>query len=160
VATLRPDVVVVNADPLVHQVLRTVAAPQADARVSSVLILADPRKPVILPPWKSGRVPSFLVKDVSPKMLAETIRRVADGEWVIDPRIAVAALMGNECLLTTRELEILALAAEGASVSEIADQLYLALGTVRNYLSKIIGKIGARNRIDAIRIAREAGWLL
>ena len=70
-----------------------------------------------------------------------------------------AALTGSENLPTTRELDVLRLAADGSSVGEIAHRLYLSVGTVRNYLSKVIGRTGARNRIDAIRIAREAGWL-
>nr|WP_240942736.1 helix-turn-helix transcriptional regulator [Planosporangium thailandense] len=68
-------------------------------------------------------------------------------------------MRGTQCSLTTRELEVLGLAAEGASVAEIALRLLLAPGTVRNHLSKAIAKTGARNRIDAIRIAQEAGWL-
>jgi two-component system, NarL family, response regulator DesR len=124
-----------------------------------VLILTDPRKPVVFPAWRRAGAPSFLVKDVSSGVLAETVRRVAGGERVIDPQTAVAALMSADCPLTPRELEIAGLAADGASVGEIADKLFLAPGTVRNHLSKIITKMGARNRIDAIRMAHEAGWL-
>jgi two-component system response regulator DesR len=86
---------------------------------------------------------------------------MAEGHRVVDPQIAVAAVMGAGAdNLTNRELEVLELAAEGAPVSEIARTLYLSLGTVRNYLSAATAKTGARNRVDAIRIARQAGWLL
>jgi two-component system response regulator DesR len=125
-----------------------------------VLVLADPRKSFTLPPGMPTRSLSFLLKDAPPAMLAETIRRVAGGERVIAPQVAVAALVGAEHRLTSRELEVLELAAEGASVSEIADRLFLSHGTVRNYLSAATVKTGARNRIDAIRIARKAGWLM
>ena len=76
----------------------------------------------------------------------------------MQPRLELAVLTGNR-LASTRELEVLGLAAEGSSVAEIANRLYLARGTVRNYLSAVITKTGARNRIDAIRIARRDGWL-
>jgi DNA-binding NarL/FixJ family response regulator len=102
---------------------------------------------------------SFLVKDAQPELLADAIRRVTEGERLLDPQIAVSALVGAENALTRREVEVLEFAAGGASAPEIADQLHLAVGTVRNHLSAVIAKTGARNRIDAIRIAREAGWL-
>jgi two-component system response regulator DesR len=70
-----------------------------------------------------------------------------------------AASLNADRALTTRELEVLGLAAEGDSVKDIADRLYLSGGTVRNYLSAIISKTGARNRLDAIRIVRKDGWL-
>jgi two-component system response regulator DesR len=101
---------------------------------------------------------SFLVKDAPVSLLAEAIRRVARGERVIHPRLEAASL-GTEKKVSTRELEVLGLAAEGESVAEIASRLYLSLGTVRNHLSSVITKTGARNRIDAIRIARKDGWL-
>ena len=78
---------------------------------------------------------------------------------MIDPALAVAAINATGSPLTPRELTVMDLAADGASPSEIAQQLFLTRGTVCNYLSRIIGKLGARTRIDAIRIAREAGWI-
>lgn len=159
-ATLRPDVVIFNTDLAIGQLLSLAADMHASAKECAVLVLVDQRRPITFPPGRRTGVPSFLVKDVSPDVLVDTVRRVAAGDRVIDERIAIAALVGTETVLTNRELEVLGLAAEGASVEEIAARLYLSLGTVRNYLSKIIMKTGARNRIDAIRIAREAGWLV
>jgi two-component system, NarL family, response regulator DesR len=157
---LRTHVVVINTDLMVSRLFPTVCELQAKARRCSVLILADPRKPFMLPWGNHTRTLSILVKDASPGLLSDTIRRMADGERVIDPQVAVSALVGAENVLSSRELEVLEIAAEGAPVSEIAHRLRLALGTVRNHLSSAIAKTGARNRIDAIRIAREAGWLL
>jgi two-component system, NarL family, response regulator DesR len=154
-AALQPDVVIIDSD----HALPIVAELGATVRGCAVLILVDPRKPVVFPPGGYAWTPSFLVKDVSPDVLVETVRRLVAGERIIDERIAIAALTGGETALTNRELEVLRLAADGATVGEIAGRLYLSLGTVRNYISKVIGKTGARNRIDAIRIAREAGWL-
>ena len=86
------------------------------------------------------------------------MRRLAAGERVVSPMLQAASL-NTDRSLSTRELEVLGLAAEGESVKEIADRLYLSGGTVRNYLSAVISKTGARNRLDAIRIARKDGWL-
>jgi two-component system response regulator DesR len=157
---LRPDVLVINADLTTSLVLPAVAELRAEPSRLAVLILTDLRNPVVLPLAAHDRMLSFLAKDAPPALLADTVRQVADGHRVIDPRIAVASLVETANPLTTRELEVLGLAAQGTPVPEIADQMYLALGTVRNYLSAVIAKTGARNRIDAIRIAREAGWLM
>ena len=156
---LLPHVLVINADVTASQLFSTIA--ELNVKVGcSVLVLTDPRKSFTLPPGIPTRSLSFLVKDSPPEMLAETIRRVAVGERVIAPEVAVSALVAAENRLTSRELEVLELAAQGASVSEIAERLYLSHGTVRNYLSAATVKTGGRNRIDAIRIARESGWLL
>jgi two-component system response regulator DesR len=84
---------------------------------------------------------------------------VHGGERVIDPDLAVAALSATDNPLTTRELDVLKVAAEGATVGEIAERLFLSGGTVRNYLSRISAKLGAKTRIEAISLARRAGWL-
>jgi two-component system response regulator DesR len=160
-AELQPDVVLINTNLTASQVLPMVGELQAaEVEPSSVLILADPNNPVILPLGRRSRRPSFLIKDIPPSALVETIRRVASGDHVIDPRVALPTLIGAESVLTARELEVLSIAMEGASVREIADRLHLSVGTVRNYVSRAIAKTGARNRIDAIRIARDAGWLM
>jgi two-component system response regulator DesR len=77
---------------------------------------------------------------------------------VVDSQLALAAWEGDECPLTPRELEVLRLAADGADALEIANKLFLSTGTVRNYLTTVIAKLGARNRIDAVRIVKSAGW--
>jgi two-component system response regulator DesR len=92
-------------------------------------------------------------------VLIEAIRRVARGERVVDPKLASAAREADNGGLTRRELEVLRHAAAGESVREIAARLSLSSGTVRNYLSRIMDKLGARNRIDAIRIVRDSGLL-
>ncbi|MGV9601708.1 response regulator transcription factor [Streptosporangium sandarakinum] len=101
----------------------------------------------------------FMSLDVRPEQLADGVRRVAAGRRAIDSELAVAALESAENPLTRRELDVLRLAALGARSNEIADQLFLSVGTVRNHLSRIISKTQARNRLDAVRIARDAGWL-
>ena len=101
----------------------------------------------------------FVVKDAPAEQLADAIRRVAAGERVVDPALAAATLASGASPLTTRERDVLAAARPGASVSEIAHKLFLSEGTVRNYLSAAIAKTGTRNRVEAVRVADEQGWL-
>ncbi|MFJ5883907.1 response regulator [Kitasatospora cineracea] len=102
---------------------------------------------------------AFLVKDAPAAELADAIRRVLRGEKVIDPTLAAAALSEGANPLTGRERDVLAAAADGAVNADIAARLHLSEGTVRNYLSMAIQKTAARNRAEAVRVAREKGWL-
>ncbi|MFB7405749.1 helix-turn-helix transcriptional regulator [Streptomyces sp. NPDC056202] len=86
------------------------------------------------------------------------MHRLAKGERYIDDTLALGFLQAAEMPLTRRELSVLSLAADGAPVAEIAATLFLTKGTVRNYMASVIRKVGARNRVDAIRIAQGAGW--
>jgi two-component system, NarL family, response regulator DesR len=101
----------------------------------------------------------FLLKDAPAEQLADAIREVHAGRRVIDPGLAAAAIADGVNPLTERERDVLAATAAHATAAEIAAHLYLAEGTVRNYLSAAIRKLGARNRADAHRIAHEKGWL-
>ena len=101
----------------------------------------------------------FLVKDGPVEELAAAIRRVLAGERVIDPSLATAALSAGPNPLTDREREVLAAAADGSMIADIARRLHLSESTVRNYLSAAIGKTNARNRIEAVQAARSNGWL-
>ncbi len=107
---------------------------------------------------ESGAV-GFLLKDAPATELAVAIRRVMAGERVVDPDLALAALSEGDNPLTSREREVLSASIGGASAANIAETLYLSEGTVRNHLSIAIQKLGARNRIEAARLAEEKGWL-
>ncbi|MFJ7490342.1 response regulator [Streptomyces sp. NPDC097727] len=102
---------------------------------------------------------AFLVKDAPASQLASAVRKVLAGERVIDPTLAAAALADGASPLTDRERDVLRTAADGSTNAEIAAALHLSQGTVRNYLSMAIQKMAARNRAEAVRIAREKGWL-
>lgn len=102
---------------------------------------------------------AFLVKDAPAAQLADAVRRVLAGERVIDPTLAAAALAEGANPLTDREREVLREAEFGATNAELAARLNLSQGTVRNYLSTAIQKLAARNRAEAVRVAREKGWL-
>jgi two-component system, NarL family, response regulator DesR len=104
-------------------------------------------------------VRGFIPKDASVDELATAIRKVHSGGRYLDAEMAASAMMAGESPLTERERGALALAAQGAPVGEIAASLHLTEGTVRNYLSSAITKMGATNRINAIRAAQEKGWL-
>jgi two-component system response regulator DesR len=101
----------------------------------------------------------FLLKDAPTERLAESIRRVAQGERVIDASLALAAMSATATPLTDREAAVLGLVGSGATTGEIAAELHLSTATVRNYISSVITKTGARNRTDAVRIAVESGWI-
>ena len=101
----------------------------------------------------------FVVKDTPARQLADAVRRVHYGLRVVDPNLAADSLAVGESPLTARETELLRAARDGGSVSDIAGAVFLSEGTVRNHLSAAIGKTGARNRGDAVRIAEENGWL-
>jgi two-component system response regulator DesR len=101
----------------------------------------------------------FLLKDAPASELATAIRRVMDGQRVVDPGLAAAALSEGENPLTEREREVLSASANGATIDDIATKLYLSEGTVRNYLSTAIKKLGVRNRVEAAHLAEQKGWL-
>ena len=101
----------------------------------------------------------FLLKDAPATELATAIRRVVNGERMVDPGLAASALSEGGNPLTERERDVLAASADGATIGDIASDLYLSEGTVRNYLSTAIKKLGTRNRVEAARLAEKKGWL-
>src|SRR3974390_725185 len=101
----------------------------------------------------------YLLKDMPAEQLADAVRRVHSGLRVIDPQLAAEAWTEEPDPLTERERQVLRLAGEGMASSDIATELKLSEGTVRNYLSEAISKLGAANRVEAARIARSKGWL-
>ena len=107
---------------------------------------------------ESGAV-GFLLKDAPASELAEAIRGAMKGERVVDPALAAAALSEGDNPLTEREREVLAASEGGATIEDIVATLYLSEGTVRNYLSTAIKKLGARNRVEAARLVEKKGWL-
>ncbi|MGW1055580.1 response regulator transcription factor [Streptomyces sp. NPDC001118] len=156
----KPQVAIIDID--LPGVDGLTAAVQLHERMPGcrILILTSMGRPGTLLRAISAQVNGYLLKDAPPSELASAVRRVVAGQRVVDPQLAVAAWGGQESPLTDRETEVLRLAAKGAEPSEIAAQLHLSTGTVRNYLTNIITKLNARNRVDAVLIAQESGWLL
>jgi len=158
--TVRPDVMVIDIGPLADS--DELAATQAVNEIlpdCAILVLADTAIPGAMREVLGPHVRGLFGKESGPRALAQCIRRVAKGERVIDPALAVAALCAPANPLTSREREVLRVAVSGVPSVEIAARLHLSVGTVRNYLSVIIRKTGGRNRMEAIRLAEEAGWL-
>lgn len=124
-----------------------------------IVILTTFGRPGYLRGAMEAGASAFLVKDAPAAQLAAAVRKVLAGERVIDPTLAAAALAEGANPLTDREREVLRAAESGATNAELAGRLHLSPGTVRNYLSTAIQKLGARNRAEATRVARDKGWL-
>lgn len=124
-----------------------------------LLVLADAERPGPLRRAHEARALGYIDRNAPPNRLLDGIRSVAKKERFIDDSLGYGFLQAARMPLTARELSVLSLAAEGASVAEIAHSLHLSNGTIRNYMAAITRKTGARNRVDAIRISRGKGWL-
>jgi two-component system response regulator DesR len=124
-----------------------------------VVILTTFGRPGYLRRAMESGAAGFLLKDAPASELAKVIHRVMKGERVVDPALAAAALSEGDNPLTGREREVLVASEGGATIEGIAARLYLSEGTVRNYLSAAIKKLGARNRVEAARLAERKGWL-
>jgi two-component system, NarL family, response regulator DesR len=154
-----PDVALLDIEMPGGDGLSAAAALKASLPSCRVLILTTfGRAGYLRRAMESGAV-GFLLKDAPSSELAMAIRRVMAGERVVDPGLAVAALSEGGSPLTEREREVLLGSANGATIEEVASKLYLSEGTVRNYLSTAIKKLGARNRVEAARLADRKGWL-
>ena len=157
--THEPDVVIISfegADSDAIDVAKKVAS--LPGRRSMLLTTAFTRS-LVREAFAAG-IRGIVERSASPCQFVEAIGRVYRGERVFDTERTVAALVnGGDCPLTMRELSVLEHVARGDTVVEIAARLHLSRGTVRNYLSSVVTKLKARNRIDALRIARESHWL-
>lgn len=123
-----------------------------------VIIVTTFARPGFLRRALDAGVAGYLLKDAPADRLVEAVRQVSRGGRAVDPELAIEAWSEADPL-NDRERQVLRLAGEGRSAGEIATQLHLSPGTVRNYLSEAIGKLGVGNRIEAARLARQKGWL-
>lgn len=155
----RPDVALLDIELPVRSGLDAAAELREQVPDCRVLILTTFGRPGYLRRAMEAGAVGFLVKDGPVEELAVAIRRVLTGETVIDPALAAAALSAGPSPLTARECDVLRSSADGATVADIAAALHLSESTVRNYLSSAIGKTGTRNRTEALRVARQQGWL-
>ncbi|MEU0885273.1 response regulator transcription factor [Lentzea sp. NPDC005914] len=155
----RPDVALLDIDMPGLDGLAAAAVLTAQVPGCRVVILTTfGRTGYLRRAMEAGAV-GFVVKDAPADALADAVRRVMAGERVVDPALAAATLAAGESPLTARERDVLIAARSSATVAEIAARLYLAEGTVRNYLSGATTKTGTRNRTEALRVADERGWL-
>ena len=153
-----PDVVLTDIEMPEMTGLELAAALKTSGSPARVIILTTFARPGFLRRALDADAAGYLLKDAPSEQLADAIRRVAGGGRAVDPALAASAWT-DEDPLTDRERQVLRMAAEGASGSDIAGALHLSEGTIRNYLSDAQAKLGARNRIEAARLARSKGWL-
>ena len=154
----RPDLLVTDIEMPGLTGLELAQRVQRHALACKVVIVTTFARPGFLRRALEAGVGGYLLKDAPAEQLADALRTVHRGGRAIDPQLAMQAWSDADPL-NDRERQVLRLAGEGRSASEIAEQLNLSHGTVRNYLSEAIGKLGVGNRIEAHRLARQKGWL-
>ncbi|WP_410672065.1 DNA-binding response regulator [Amycolatopsis sp. cmx-4-68] len=157
--SVRPDVAVIDIDLPGKDGLTAAVEIHENLPACHTLILTSLGRPGTVRRALDAKVSGFLLKDAPSEKLANAVRSVAVGRRFIDSELALAAWETDDCPLTPREIEILSLAAGGRNVADIAAELFLSPGTVRNYLAAVVTKLNASNRVHAIRIATEAEWL-
>ena len=155
---LKPDVLVTDIEMPGLTGLELAQRVQRHELPTKVVIVTTFARAGFLRRALDAGVCGYLLKDAPAEELAEALRKVHRGGRAIDPQLALEA-WSEQDPLTDRERRVLRLAGEGLSANEIAAQLHLSHGTVRNYLSDAIGKLGVGNRIEAYRLARQKGWL-
>lgn len=158
VQRLQPDVLVTDIEMPGLTGLELAQRIARHGMVTRVVVLTTFARPGFLRRALDAGARGYLLKDAPAEGLADAIRQVHRGGRVIDPQLAVDA-WGEPDPLNERERQVLRLAGEGLSAGDIATRLHLSAGTVRNYLSEAIGKLGVGNRIEAYRLARQKGWL-
>ncbi|NES29222.1 response regulator [Micromonospora terminaliae] len=156
----RPDVALLDVEMPGLDGVAAAAALRTALPGCRVLVVTTFGRPGYLRRAMEAGANGFVVKDTPARQLADAVRRVHAGLRVVDPSLAAETLATGPSPLTERETEVLRTARGGGTVAELAATLHLSEGTVRNHLSAAIGKTGARNRADAVRVAEENGWLL
>jgi two-component system response regulator DesR len=156
---VQPDVTVINIDLLAGGPAGITAQLTAVSPRGGTVVLADPDDRQALRAAWGAEVRGLIGKDTRPGHLADSIRRVAQGERVVDPALVAAAMHARPDPFTRRERDVLRVMALGLPSAEIARQLGIAKGTVDQYVSTILRKTGTRNRLEAVHAAQESGWL-
>jgi two-component system response regulator DesR len=154
-----PDIAIIDIDLPGLDGLSAAAQLHEQLPACRTLILTNLGKAGTLRRALAAGVTGYILKDAPPEELAVAIRNVAAGRRVIDPQLAVAVWDTGRNPLSEREHQVLRLTAGGADPGEIASTLHLSAGTVRNYLTTIVTKLNARNRVDAVKTAYDVGWL-
>ncbi|MDO0917176.1 response regulator transcription factor [Streptomyces sp. DT2A-34] len=154
----RPDIAVLDLEMPPTDGLRAAEEIRAELPTRIVMVTRHAR-PAVLRRALAAGVRGFVPKTTPAARLAEIIRDIADGRRYVDPDIAASALTEDDCPLTDRELQVLRAARTGASIAEIATAVHLAPGTVRNYLSAAMSKLGTPTRHAAAHRAWEQGWI-
>ncbi|MFC7877950.1 response regulator [Isoptericola sp. NPDC057391] len=155
----RPDVAVLDLQMPGFDGIEVAERVRSAVPGCGVVVVTSHGRPGHLKKALAVGVRGFLPKSASAVVLAAAVRQVADGGRYVDPELAADAISAGDSPLTAREADVLELAADGAPVEEIAERAALAPGTVRNYLSSAVAKLGVANRHEAARLARAQGWV-
>ena len=158
VQALQPDILVTDIEMPRLTGIELAAKVTAQVPHTRIVIVTTFARPGYLRRTMAAGAVGYLLKDAPAEQLAQALRRVHAGGRAVDPELAAHA-WGDHDPLTDRERQVLRLAGEGRSSAEIGSALTLSSGTVRNYLSEAASKLGATNRIEAARLARDKGWL-
>lgn len=159
VSDVRPDVCLMDIQMPGMDGIAATQAVRETSPETRVLIVTTFARPGYLRGALDAGASGFVVKDAPAEQLADAVRRVHAGLRVVDPALAEVSLFEGANPLSEREQQILRLAADGRSAAAIASEVFLSAGTVRNNLSSAIGKVGAANRAQAVRIAQDKGWI-
>ncbi|WP_112247015.1 response regulator transcription factor [Kribbella monticola] len=159
VLAAKPDVALLDVEMPGLDGIEAAAALRTAVPSVRVLMVTTFGRPGYLRRAMEAGAAGFVVKDTPAAQLADAVRRVHQGLRVVDPSLAAETLVAGTSPLTARESDVLRSAREGGTVADIARELHLSEGTVRNHLSAAIGKTGARTRAEAVRIAVDNGWL-
>ena len=154
-----PDVALVDLQMPGADGIEVIEAVGASSPSTRCLVLTSHGRPGFLKRSLEAGARGFLPKTTSATVLADVIRRVHAGQRYVDPQLSAETIAAGDSPLTPREADVLELAADGAPVEEISRRAHLSVGTVRNYLSAAVGKLGAPNRHVAADIARSKGWI-
>jgi two-component system, NarL family, response regulator DesR len=155
----KPDVALLDVEMPGLDGIEAAAALRGAVPGVRILMVTTFGRPGYLRRAMEAGAAGFVVKDTPAAQLADAVRRVHQGLRVVDPSLAAETLVAGTSPLTARESDVLRAAREGGTVADIAKELHLSDGTVRNHLSAAIGKTGARTRAEAARIALDNGWL-
>ncbi|MGF9963937.1 response regulator transcription factor [Bacillus rhizoplanae] len=158
IETLQPDVSIMDIEMPIQSGLDVAETLRKQKSPCRVMILTTFARPGYFERAMKANVHGYLLKDSPSEDLAAAIRNVMNGKREISPEL-MFGLWQEQNPLTDREKEVLLLAKEGKTANEIAKTLYLSSGTVRNYISDVLTKLNAKNRIEAITIAEEKGWI-
>ena len=156
---LRPDVVLLDIELPDRDGLSVAEELAESLPECRVVIVTTFGRPGYLRRAMAANVAGFVLKETPAAELASVVRRAHAGEEIVDPALALSALREGDDPLTPRERDVLRAARDHATVAELAAHLYLSEGTVRNYLSTVMQKLGARNRAEAVATAEQKGWL-